>query len=61
MYRNYTDSDRSTSESKIHEEIQILNAISRVSARLARNLAILAASEQSEPEKTEGIENSVIS
>lgn len=41
MYRNYTDSG-GTAVNTANEEIKLLNAISRVSARLARNLTILA-------------------
>ncbi len=41
MYRNYADSG-GTRMNTASEEIRLLNAISRVSARLARNLTILA-------------------
>jgi hypothetical protein len=47
MYRNYADSG-GASVNTANEEIRLLNAISRVSARLARNLTILAADRQSE-------------
>jgi hypothetical protein len=43
MQTNYTDTG-----GNVREEIQLLNSISRVSARLARNLSILAAQRQSE-------------
>lgn len=46
MYRSYADSG-GVSAGKAYEEIRLLNAISRVSARLARNLSVLAADRQS--------------
>jgi hypothetical protein len=47
MYRSYTDSGGAPADTA-NEEIRLLHAISRVSARLARNLAILAANSKSE-------------
>ena len=47
MNRSYADSG-GASVNTASEEIKLLNAISRVSARLARNLTILAANSQSE-------------
>lgn len=38
MYRSYADTG-----GNVNEEIKLLNSISHVSARLARNLSILAA------------------
>ena len=43
MQTSYTDTG-----GNVREEIQLLNSISRVSARLARNLSILAEQRQSE-------------
>jgi hypothetical protein len=43
MYRTYADAG-----GNINEEIKLLNSISNVSARLARNLLILAEQRQSE-------------
>jgi hypothetical protein len=43
MYRSYTDTG-----GNVNEEIKLLNSISHVSARLARNLFILAAQSKSE-------------
>ena len=43
MYRSYADTDGNA-----NEEIKLLNSISYVSARLARNLSILAATSKSE-------------
>lgn len=45
MYRSYADTG-----GNVNEEIKLLNSISHVSARLARDLTLLAAS-QSEEEK----------
>lgn len=47
MNSYYTESG-GASVNKADEEIRLLYAISRVSARLARNLSILAADRQSE-------------
>ena len=46
MYRSYTDTG-----GNVNEEIKLLSSISHVSARLARNLSILAA--QSKPEEVQ--------
>ena len=46
MYGNYNNSG-----GNVTEEIQILNSISRVSARLARNLSLLTKQRQSEGKK----------
>jgi phage host-nuclease inhibitor protein Gam len=46
MYRSYTDSGGAPADTA-NEEIRLLHAISRVSARLARNLTILAADSKS--------------
>ena len=43
MYRSYADTG-----GNVNEEIKLLNSISHVSARLARNLSILAASQSEE-------------
>jgi hypothetical protein len=43
MYRSYADTG-----GNVNEEIKLLNSISHVSARLARNLSILAASKSEE-------------
>ena len=43
MYRSYADTG-----GNVAEEIKLLNTISHVSARLARNLSILAASKSEE-------------
>ena len=43
MIRSYADTG-----GNVNEEIKLLNSISHVSARLARNLTILAADRQSE-------------
>jgi hypothetical protein len=43
MYRSYADTG-----GNVNEEIKLLNSISYVSARLARNLSTLAARSQSE-------------
>jgi hypothetical protein len=43
MYRSYADTG-----GNVAEEIKLLNSISHVSARLARNLSILAATSKSE-------------
>ena len=43
MYRNYADTG-----GNVNEEIKLLNSISHVSARLARNLLVLAASQSEE-------------
>ncbi len=40
MYRSYADTG-----GNVNEEIKLLNSISYVSARLARNLRVLAASQ----------------
>lgn len=42
MYRSYTDTG-----GNVNDEIKLLNSISHVSARLARNLSILAATSKS--------------
>jgi hypothetical protein len=47
MYRTYADTG-----GNVAEEIKLLNTISHVSARLARNLSILAASKSEEGGKT---------
>jgi hypothetical protein len=47
MYRSYADTG-----GNVAEEIKLLNTISHVSARLARNLSILAASKSEEGGKT---------
>jgi hypothetical protein len=47
MYRSHTDSGGAPADTA-NEEIRLLHAISRVSARLARNLTILAANSKSE-------------
>lgn len=47
MYRSYADTG-----GNVNEEIKLLNSISRVSARLARNLSLLAASQSEEGGKT---------
>ena len=46
MYRNYADTG-----GNVNEEIKLLNSISHVSARLARNLSLLAASQSEEGEQ----------
>ena len=43
MYRSYADTG-----GNVNEEIKLLNSISHVSARLARNLSLLAASQSEE-------------
>lgn len=43
MYRSYADTG-----GNVNEEIKLLNSISHVSARLARNLRVLAASQSEE-------------
>jgi hypothetical protein len=43
MQTSYTDTG-----GNVRDEIQLLNSISRVSARLARNLKVLATARQSE-------------
>lgn len=43
MYRSYADTG-----SNVNEEIKLQNSISHVSARLARNLSLLAASQSEE-------------
>ena len=43
MYRSYADTGGS-----VNEEIKLLNTISHVSARLARNLSLLAARQSEE-------------
>ena len=43
MYHSYTDTD-----GNVNEEIKLLNSISHVSARLARNLSLLAISQSKE-------------
>lgn len=47
MYRSYTDNGDAPADTA-NEEIRLLHVISRVSARQARNLAILAANSKSE-------------
>ena len=51
MYRSYADTG-----GNVNEEIKLLNSISHVSARLARNLSLLAAS-QSEEGGKENVKN----
>ena len=52
MYRSYSDTG-----GNVNEEIRLLNAISRVSARLARNLTILAADRQPEEGGKENVKD----
>ena len=51
MIRSYADA-----AGNMNEEIKLLNSISRVSARLARNLSLLVAS-QSEEEGKENVKD----
>lgn len=51
MYRSYADTG-----GNVNEEIKLLNSISHVSARLARNFSLLAAS-QSEEGGKENVRN----
>lgn len=51
MYHSYADTG-----GNVNEEIKLLNTISHVSARLARNLSLLAASQSAEGGK-ENIKN----
>lgn len=51
MYRSYADTG-----GNVNEEIKLLNTISHVSARLARNLSLLAA-RQSEEGGKENVKN----
>ncbi len=51
MYRSYADTG-----GNVNEEIKLLNSISHVSARLARNLSLLAASQSEEGGKEAGFD-----
>ena len=52
MYRSYANTG-----GNVNEEIKLLNSISHVSARLARNLSILAATSKSEKKKKTNVKD----